>query len=183
MGAPQKPNIVLIGFSTTGKSQVGWKLAQRLGWAFVDTDVWICGMAGKSIPEIFAEEGEAYFRELERQALDEALARSRTVIATGGGAVVDPANRELMARRSWVILLEARPETILQRLRAVDAGSAVPTRPLLAGEDPLQRIVALKRQRQPLYERLADRTVHTDDRTPEEVLEAVLAHLRDLGVW
>jgi len=174
---------VLIGFSTTGKSQVGWKLAQRLGWAFVDTDAWICGMARKSIPEIFAEEGEAYFRELERQALDEALARRRTVVATGGGAVVDPANRELMSRRGWVILLEARPETILQRLRAIDANSPVPTRPLLAGEEPLRRIVELKQQRQRFYQMLADRTVHTDDLTPEEVLEAILSHLRDLGVW
>jgi shikimate kinase len=157
-------------------------LAQRLGWAFVDTDVWICGMARKSIPEIFAEEGEPYFRELERQALDEALWRSRTVVATGGGAVVDPANRELMARRSWVILLEAQPQTILRRLQAEQAGSQVPLRPLLAGDDPLQRIIELKRQRQSLYQTLADRTVHTDELTLDEVVEAVLGHLHELGV-
>lgn len=177
-----KPNIVLIGFSTTGKSQVGWKLAQRLGWAFVDTDVWICGMARKSIPEIFAEDGESYFRELERQALDEALWRRRTVVATGGGAVMAPANRELMTRRGWIILLEARPETILQRLQAADAGNRVPTRPLLADEQPLQRIIELKRQRQPLYQMLADRTVQTDGLTPDEVVEAVLDCLHELGV-
>lgn len=177
-----KSNIILIGFSTTGKSRAGRLLAQRLGWAFIDTDTWIVGMANKSIPEIFQEHGEPYFRELERLALEEALMRRQAVIATGGGAVVDPANREKMSERGWVVLLEARPETILQRMRAEDAASAVPLRPLLAGADPLQRIIALKTQRQPLYDSLADCTIHTDHRTLEEVVECLIDELERLGV-
>ncbi|MFQ5341429.1 MAG: shikimate kinase [Anaerolineae bacterium] len=169
-----KPNIILIGFSTTGKSRAGWLLAQRLGWAFVDTDAWVAGMAGQSIPEIFEEQGEERFRELERLALDEALMRQRTVIATGGGAAVYPANRAKMSERGWVLLLEATPKTILRRMEAEDAGSEAPIRPLLAGHDPLQRIIQLKAERQPLYDSLADAIIHTDNRTIEEVVDSMV---------
>lgn len=169
-----KPNIILIGFSTTGKSRAGWLLAQRLGWAFVDTDAWVAGMAGQSITEIFEEQGEERFRELERLALDEALMRQRTVIATGGGAAVYPANRAKMSERGWVLLLEATPKTILRRMEAEDAGSEAPIRPLLAGHDPLQRIIQLKAERQPLYDSLADAIIHTDNRTIEELVDSMV---------
>ena len=169
-----KSNIILIGFSTTGKSRAGWLLAQRLGWAFVDTDAWVAGMAGRSIPDIFEELGEEHFRELERLALDEALTRQRTVIATGGGAAVYPANRAKMSERGWVLLLEATPKTILHRMEAEDAGSEAPIRPLLAGHDSLQRIIQLKADRQPLYDSLADVIIHTDNRTIEEVVDSMV---------
>lgn len=178
---PNKSNIILIGFSTTGKSRAGWLLAQRLGWAFIDTDAWVAGMACKSIPEIFEEHGEFHFRELERLALEEALARRQAVIATGGGAVVYKTNREMMLERGWIILLEAEPETIFQRMRAEDASSQVPIRPLLAGQDPLQRIIELKAERQPLYDSLADAVVHTDDLTVEEVVHKMVDHLKNIG--
>lgn len=179
----EKHNVILIGFSTTGKSRAGWLLAQRLGWSFIDTDAWIAGMARKSIPEIFAEEGEMHFRELERLALEEALARGQAVIATGGGAIVYKTNREKMAARGWIVLLEAEPETILQRMQAEDEDSDVPLRPLLAGtDDPLQRIVELKRERQPIYDALADTVIRTDDRTIAEVVERLVERLDDFGV-
>jgi len=175
-----KSNIILIGFSTTGKSRAGWLLAQRLGWAFVDTDAWVAGMAGRSIPDIFEELGEEHFRELERLALDEALTRQRTVIATGGGAAVYPANRAKMSERGWVLLLEATPKTILHRMEAEDAGSEAPIRPLLAGHDSLQRIIQLKAGRQPLYDSLADVIIHTDNRTIEQVVDSMVDCLETL---
>lgn len=177
-----KSNIILIGFSTTGKSRVGWLLAQRLGWAFIDTDVWVVGMAHKSIPEIFDEHGELYFRELERLALEEALMRQRAVIATGGGAVLYQANRERMCERGWIMLLEAEPETILQRMQAEDATHEGPIRPLLVSQDPLQRIIQLKAERQPLYDSMADCVVRTDKRTIEEVVDRLIDRLETMGV-
>lgn len=175
-------NIILIGFSTTGKSRAGWLLAQRLGWAFIDTDAWVAGMARRSIPEIFEDHGELHFRELERLALEEALGRHQAVISTGGGAVVYRSNRERMQERGWIILLEAEPETILQRMQAENTTSHKPLRPLLAGEDPLQRIIELKAERQPLYDSLADSVIHTDDRTIEEVVDRLIDRLVNMGV-
>lgn len=177
----RKPNIVLIGFSTTGKSRAGWLLAQRIGWSFVDTDAWVAGMARKSIPEIFEEHGELHFRELERLALEEALVREGAVIATGGGAVVYASNREKMTERGWIVLLEAKPEIILERMRAEDATSEVPIRPLLAGEQPLRRIEQLKAERQPLYDALADAVVATDELTVEGTAAQVVNELEALG--
>jgi shikimate kinase len=177
----QKPNIALVGFSTTGKSRAGWLLAQRISWSFVDTDAWVAGMARKSIPEIFEEHGELHFRELERLALEEALAREGAVIATGGGAVVYASNREMMAERAWIVLLEAKPETILERMQAEDATSEVPIRPLLAGEDPLRRIEKLKAERQSLYDALADAVVVTDKLSVEGAAAQVVSELEALG--
>ena len=176
-----KSNIILIGFSTTGKSRAGWLLAQRLGWAFIDTDAWVAGMAGKPIPEIFEEDGEPEFRELERLALEEALGRGQAVIATGGGAVVYKTNREQMRERGWIVLLEATPETILQRMQADDATSEVPVRPLLAGEDPLRHIIELKTERQPIYDSLADEIIHTDHQTIDAVVDGLIERLEQLG--
>lgn len=169
-----RSNIILIGFSTTGKSRVGRMLAQRLGWDFVDTDDVIVAMAGKPIPDIFADDGEPHFRDLEQDALAQACARERTVIATGGGAILLDENRELMQRRGWVVCLEAEPQTVYRRLKeAEERGEPGVVRPLLAGPDPLERITRLKKIRQPYYA-IADLTLHTDDLTHEQVLEEIL---------
>jgi shikimate kinase len=167
-----QPNIVLIGFSTTGKSTVARLVAQRSGWMAVDIDELIVARTGRTIPDIFERDGEVAFRDLEAAALAEALAGERRVVATGGGAVLRQDNRALMKARGWVVLLEARPETILARLQVAAASEP---RPLLAGDDPLVRITALKAARQPLYDALADLTIHTDGRTTAQVAAAVLA--------
>jgi len=164
-------NIILIGFSTTGKTRVGAEVARRLGWHLADTDSRIVEMAGKPIERIFAEDGEARFREYEKAALAEACGHGRAVIACGGGVVVDPANREMMSDSGVVILLEARPETIYQRL-SENTGDEV--RPLLAGDDPMQNIRALKEKRQVLYDEASDWTVCTDNLTIEEVCDEVI---------
>ncbi|MBI4302587.1 MAG: bifunctional shikimate kinase/3-dehydroquinate synthase, partial [Chloroflexi bacterium] len=167
-------NIILTGFSYTGKSQVGKEVARRLGWAFVDTDDLVVALAGKSIEDIFAQEGEERFREWERQAIKKACIRKDAVIATGGGTIVNAQNRELMAQSGIIVCLEAKPNTILSRLEAEAKRTGNPLiRPLLSGDSPLEHIQYLKASRQPHYA-LADWTVHTDVLSVEEVSQEVL---------
>lgn len=172
-------NIILIGFSFTGKTRVGQEVARRLRWGFIDSDDEIVALAGKGIPEIFAEDGEERFRELERQALEGLCARENLVISTGGGAIVDPRSRELFAQSGVVICLEAKPQTIYERLLAAQKDDSV-VRPLLAGEDPLSRIESLKIFRQPFYA-MADWAVYTDSLSIDEVCEEVIHGLRQVS--
>ena len=172
MGQGTSQNIILTGFSYTGKSVVGREIANRLGWGFVDTDDEIVSLAGKTIPEIFAQDGEQRFRELERQVLERACLGQNAVIATGGGAIVDAENRELMRRTGVVICLEARPDTIHRRLLADAEQGKAAVRPLLEAPDPEQRIRELKGSRQPYYA-LSDWTVQTDNLTIDEVCQEV----------
>ncbi len=171
--------LFLIGFSTTGKTQVGEEVARRLNCRFVDTDDEVASLAGKPIPDIFAEDGEQSFRELEKWALKRCCASEENiVVSTGGGAVVDPQNRAIMFEQGVVVCLEARPDTIYKRLKkdTEDSQSANP-RPLLSGDDPLRQIETLKQMRQPFYA-LADWTVHTDSLTMDEVAEEVMRGLK-----
>ncbi len=164
-------NIILIGFSGTGKSRAGAEVARLLGWQSIDLDDVIARRAGMPVHRIFSELGEPAFRKLESEAVREACAGERRVIATGGGAFADEANRALMLERGFVVCLEARPQTILKRLQAQEEGEEA-VRPMLAAKDPLARIVSLKAQRQPAYS-LAHWTVHTDSLTEAEVAQEV----------
>jgi shikimate kinase/3-dehydroquinate synthase len=149
-------------------------VARRLGWDFVDTDDEIVKLAGKPIPEIFAQDGEEHFRHLEHQALAKVCRRKRTVVATGGGIIMAAENRQMMRKCGAVICLEARPETIHQRLLIDSARSKDKVvRPLLAVTDPLARIASLKQSRQNHYAD-ADWTVHTDNLTLEKVASEVI---------
>ncbi|MEW6033790.1 MAG: 3-dehydroquinate synthase [Chloroflexota bacterium] len=172
-------NVIIIGFSATGKSQIAPRVAAALGWEWLDTDIEIVKIAGKGIEDIFAQDGEPRFRALERQALEAACRKRSTVISVGGGAAVSTENRELMRRAGMVVLLEARPETIYQRLQK-DSAEGASIRPLLAGADPLQRIRELKQSRQSSYDAAADWTVHTDDLSTEE---AALEVVRGWRYW
>jgi shikimate kinase/3-dehydroquinate synthase len=173
MGQGNFGNIILTGFSYTGKSAVAREVARRLGWSFVDTDDEIVSLAGKTIPEIFSQDGEQWFRELERRVLQSACERKDVVIATGGGAVVDAGNRELMSKSGVVICLEAQPDTIYCRLLADAEKGETVVRPLLATPDPKQHIQKLKELRQPYYA-LSDWAVHTDNLTIDEVCQEVV---------
>jgi shikimate kinase/3-dehydroquinate synthase len=170
--SPRPSRIFLTGFSFSGKSRVAGLVAEKLGWQAVDTDALIEKIAGKPIPRIFAEEGEARFRQFEREAVREAAGRENAVVAVGGGAIVSAKNRRAMADSGFVVCLEARPETIFARLTA-GSGESPSERPLLAGADPLGRIRHLKALRQPLYA-LADFTVHTDALSMEQVASEVV---------
>jgi shikimate kinase len=165
-------NLILVGFMGVGKSTVGRLLARRLGCRFQDLDERIVAESGCCIPDIFAREGEAGFRERETAALRALRGESGWVIAAGGGAMGRDANVVLMHALGRIICLTARPEVILERTRPWQ------DRPMLAGApDPLRRIEELIAARAPRYA-LADLTVDTSELTVEEVVEGVCRALR-----
>ncbi|MEX2209096.1 MAG: shikimate kinase [Myxococcota bacterium] len=164
--------VLLTGPMGAGKSRVGRALAARLGWKFVDTDVLVEKAAGMKIAEIFAREGEAGFRKRERAVL-EVLPTGGCVIALGGGAVVSQENREVLREKGTLMWLDARPETLAERI-----GEAA-QRPLLAGLDREARIAklrALRESREAAYG-TAEHRIETDARGVDEVCAAVLAAL------
>jgi shikimate kinase/3-dehydroquinate synthase len=165
--------IILIGFSGTGKTSVARRLAERLGWSAADSDVEIERHLGAPIPTIFRDHGESAFRSTERAILNKLIARDRVVVATGGGAAVDPEawKRDMLGSEgTLVIALDSNPETIFFRLQrqAMDEGAAV-ERPLLAGSDPLGRIRDLKSARQPIYDK-AHLTISSDAISVDEAV-------------
>jgi len=171
--------IILTGFSGTGKSEVARLVAERLGWQAVDSDDAIVEAAGKPIPAIFRDDGEEHFRTLEHTALGQLCSQPKMVIAAGGGAILDAENRRLMAQGGFIVCLEARPETILERLQPQFDSNPV-ARPLLSTPDPLRRIRDLKGFRQPYYV-LADHTIHTDGLTIAQVAAEVVHAWRQLS--
>lgn len=168
---PQQANrsITLIGLSGAGKSTVGRALAAPLGWKLLDTDALVVHAAGRSIAQIFAEDGEARFRDLEAAALQQALADGPCVVATGAGIVLHPENRARLRERALVAWLDAPTETLVARLLAHDEA-----RPLLQGADPAARLEALRQAREALYTEVADIRVETDGRSVTEIAEAIL---------
>ena len=164
---------MLIGFSATGKSVLAPYIADRLGWRAIDLDHEIEREAGRSIPAIFEQDGEAGFRARERAAARDAALVEGAVIATGGGLWLDPANRAELATGGFVVTLEARPTTILARYAETEQ-ARTEVRPLLAGADPRRRVETLKAQRQPFYA-LADLTIHTDELEIAELVDEIVA--------
>ncbi len=161
-------NIILCGFMGTGKTTVGKLVAERLGWRFVDTDQVIESRDGRSIKAIFAQDGEAAFRRMEAELCAELVGWRRTVIATGGGIVLEPANRENLASAGLVVCLEAPASEIVGRL------SGVTDRPLLADADPVVRINDLLAARAEAYSALPYH-VNTAGCLPEHVAQQVIA--------
>jgi shikimate kinase len=155
----------------TGKSAVGNLLAQRMRREFFDTDTLIEQVAGHPIACIFAEKGEAYFRELEKQVIRQVCQKHEIVIATGGGAIVNMDNATCLKESGTVICLTASPETIVQRVQENN------DRPLLQGEDPLTKIRLLLTARAEAYAR-ADITIDTSSLTPGEIVEMILAQVK-----
>ena len=177
MNAPSR--IILTGFSGTGKSAVAPILADHFGWPAVDTDALIEERAGKRILDIFQDDGEERFRELEAEALAEASGMESVILSTGGGAVLRAENRRLLAESGFIVCLEAQPETIVERLTGRSASEPL-DRPLLATADPLARVKDLKDARQHLYA-LCDWSVHTDPLTPEEAAAEVIRAYTEFG--
>lgn len=164
---------ILIGYRGTGKTTVARLLGERLGIPSADSDELIQVKAGKSIAEIFASDGEAFFRDLEAAAIAEILdAEQPLVLSTGGGAILRPETRQLLRNRGRVVWLTATPETILDRIQG-DAGSAE-TRPDLTSLPPLDEIVSLLEKRRSFYDETAHATVPTDALDPENVVRHIL---------
>jgi len=160
-------NLALVGFMGTGKSAVGRLAAESLQFAFVDTDELIEAQSGLSIEEIFKKQGEPAFRQLEQEAVRNLSQRQKTVIATGGGLIADPANLASLKTHSLVVCLWASPEIIWERVQAQTH------RPLLKTADPLATIHELFARRDPIY-RQADVLINTNHRSPKEVVQQVL---------
>lgn len=165
--SPRKPNVVLTGFSGTGKSSVGRFIAQQLGYGFVDTDKLIEARWG-SIPQIFAERGEPTFRSLERIVSAELALLPKLVIATGGGTLLNEHNVAALSRNGIIICLCASPQTILERVSRRPG-----TRPLLEGENATERIATLLADRSAAYACFDQ--VDTTGLSQAQVAEAVLA--------
>jgi shikimate kinase len=162
-----KHNIFLIGPMGSGKTAVGKYLARMLDYPFLDSDHEIEQRSGADIPLIFEREGEAGFRRREREVIAELTGRPRIVLATGGGAILDPDNRRELASRGWVVYLET---SITQQAERAGRTSH---RPLLHGADPALRLEELMRAREPLYREIADLCTATDRRRVRAVAESI----------
>lgn len=164
-------HVALVGPMGAGKSSLAHVLASRFGLRAVDADECIEQAAGLRIAQLFEREGEAAFRQREREVLSELLAGEGCVIATGGGAVLDAATRRDLAARAVVLWLQADVDTQLARL----AGDTA--RPLLATSDPAARLRDLAAVREPLYRELADIELDTSGLSPEDVATRAIAAL------
>ena len=165
--------MVLIGPPGAGKSAVGPLLADRLGVEFRDTDAEVGATAGKPVGDIFIDDGEPAFRALERQTVASALASHPGVLALGGGAVLDPGTRRLLAGQP-VVYLETGFAAVAKRVGMDRA------RPLLLG-NPRAQLKALLEQRLPIYQGLARITVGTDSRSAAEVADEIARLLDGAG--
>lgn len=168
--------LALIGYRATGKTTLAKLLAQRLGWDWIDADVEIEHRAGKTIAQIFAEDGEGAFRDWETRVIADLCRREKLVLAAGGGAPLREENRRTMRQSGKVVWLIARPETILKRMSA-DA-TTTQRRPSLTDKGPLDEIIQLLAEREPIYRQTAHLTVDTENRTPQELTEEILSRLK-----
>ncbi len=167
-----KANIFLVGLMGAGKTTVGRQLAAALGHTFYDSDHEIEARTGASIPLIFDVEGEEGFRRREAAVIEELTRQDDIVLATGGGVVLDPVNREHLKSRGTVIYLEASLDKLIQRT-ARDRN-----RPLLRTEDPAAKLQALLAARDPLYREVADWVISTDRGNVKRVVRQILSHMK-----
>lgn len=160
-------NLYLVGFMGTGKSTVGRLVARQIGFEFVDSDHEIERLQGKPVSQIFAEQGEAAFRAMEREFIERGHPVKKCVVSCGGGLIVPPGMLELLRSRGVIICMHAPIDTILQRTMHATH------RPLLAVENPEQRLRELYAQREALYRR-SGTMVLTDKRPLREIAAHVL---------
>lgn len=165
--------VFLIGMPGSGKSTIGKGLAKALGRQFVDLDHEIEARCGVAIPVIFEIEGEQGFRKRESQVLQEVAQQHDLVLATGGGAILDPQNQDILSLQGVVIYLKASVEELFRRT------SRDRNRPLLATNDPKARLQALFEQRSPIYESLADIVIETGTAGVPTVVQQIVTRLKE----
>lgn len=170
----KQSNLFLVGPMGAGKTTIGRFLADNLNLEFIDLDTEIEARCGANIPWIFDVEGEAGFRKRESRILEEVTTRNGILLATGGGAVLDKNNRELLKQRGYVAYLSASVEQLLERT-ANDRN-----RPLLQVDDPREVIEKLIAERDPFYREVADLVVATEKRKPQVVADDIVAEVRQL---
>jgi shikimate kinase len=168
--------VVLIGFMASGKSTVGELLARRLRWAFVDFDDEIERRTGRAVARIFAEDGEAFFRELEASLTSELAGLDHAVLAPGGGWITQPELLRRLAPGTVLVWLRISPPEAVERAAVSGAH-----RPLLDGADPLAKAERLLSSREPYY-RLADLVIDVDGRAPDDIAAEIEARMVAIGV-
>jgi len=164
--------IALIGFMATGKSTVGKALKERLGkdYIFIETDQIIIEIAGKSIPKIFVEDGEAKFRDYEIEACKKAARLSKSIISCGGGVVINESNIEILKQSCHIVLLTATPEVIYSR--AMSEGKE--NRPIIDKKDPFKEIEKVLSYREHYYYSSAEIIIDTTEKSIERIIEEIL---------
>lgn len=172
----QKPNIILVGLMAVGKSTVGRLLAQSLSLVFYDSDHVIEERAGAPVSWIFDVEGEVGFRDREEHVLDDLTQQQGIVLATGGGAVLRPSNRRVLANRGIVIHLDSPLERLVQRTRRDRK------RPLLQQGNPRETLARLRKEREPLYREIADYRFVTDRQGPKALARQIEEKLKEDGL-
>lgn len=166
-------HVILIGFMGSGKSTIGIALSYKLQCVLSDTDKMIEKKEGRNISEIFAEDGEAYFREKETEFLEKLKnEKTRQIFSVGGGTPLREENRRLIRELGTVIYLKVSPQTVYERLR----GDM--TRPLLQGDDPMERIKTLLGEREEIYREAADIIVEADGKKPAQIVEEIVKALK-----
>lgn len=165
-------NIVLIGFRGTGKTSVGKLLSKRLKREFIDIDAYIEATTGKTIKQIFAEEGEEGFRRVEAASVAKLGSLDNKVIAAGGGAVLRNENVKNLKSNGVMILLKATPEIIYKRI--IQDEKTTQQRPSLTNKKPFEEIKHLLEQRRQSYEKAADYTIDTSHRSRKNIVEELI---------
>ncbi|MCF3652143.1 shikimate kinase [Synoicihabitans lomoniglobus] len=172
-----QPNLYLVGFMGTGKTTIGRAVAYRLRYQLFDSDHEIENAQARPISEIFATDGEAAFRQMERKFIETGHPAGQSVVACGGGLVVQPGMLDLLKSKGVVVCLHASWETILRRT------STNKNRPLLDVEDPMARIQTLYKEREPIYKR-ADVVILTDHRPTSDIISHVMrVYRREARDW
>jgi shikimate kinase len=166
--------IFLIGYRGTGKTSVGRELASRLGYGFVDADHEIERKAGKTIAQIFADEGESGFRNLEERTVASVARKHRIVVALGGGAVLRQENRRAVSKAGTVVWLTASVDTILARVATDPTTSSRRPNLTVGGREEVEQLLAV---RTPLYAECATLIVDTENKTSAEVADEIIARL------
>lgn len=168
-------NIFLIGFMGSGKSTVASCLSETYGMEAVEMDQLIVEREGMSIPDIFAQKGESYFREAETNLLIEIQSEQNKVVSCGGGVVLREKNVEEMKKSGKIVLLDAKPETILERVKNDD------NRPLLRGNKNVEFISNMMEQRRPKYEGAADIVIQTDGKKTDAICKEIIEKIEKIG--
>lgn len=160
-------NIYLIGFMGAGKSSVSRAMAEMSGLKEVDMDAAIVSREGMTIPEIFENKGEEYFRKAETKLLKELAARPGVIVSCGGGTILKEENRDIMKKSGEVVFLSATPETIYERVKTGK------NRPLLNGHMNVEYIRGLMEERMPSYQRAKTKEIITDGKLPQKIAEEI----------
>lgn len=168
-------NIFLIGFMGCGKSTVAAGLSQMYGMKVIEMDQLLAQRQGMSIPEIFEKHGETYFRDLESTLVLEIQGVRNQVVSCGGGVVLREQNVLEMKKNGHIILLTAKPDTILKRVERND------DRPILKGKKNVRDISELMEKRRPKYESAADIVIETDNKSVKEICEEVMQKVKKIG--